>query len=92
MKLSDLDKIKKVAAEFERLAKLEDALSYNLSRLEISTVFVNVDRKNEYAFTQFSGVDLPALQAGVALAVVTERKRLQTQLMMMGVTDFEGKV
>lgn len=91
MKLSDLDNIKKVAAEWERLRKLEDFLSIEIS--SVNFVFTALSgSKHDVSFSRHSGIDEKRLCDSIRTAVTKEREELQAKLALYGVDDFEGKV
>ena len=94
MKLSELDEVKKVAAEWRRLVEFEKVLASGLQMFDISFEVrrLNVDNTFKTGFSIRSGADMEALTNGVHETIKKQREELQAKLMLFGIDDFEGLV
>lgn len=90
MKLSDIEAIKKAAAEYERLLRTEKYLGVSgVFDINFCIRRMSTDNELKITFSQNSGMEMETFQNDLAAAFRKQRELMQTKLAMYGVTDFE---
>lgn len=88
MRLADIDTIKKLAAEHERLNKAIDALANEPIQISIEATYRGSGVKANSTFSIASGVDLARMGQSMHAAFIVERDEIQTKLALYGIEDF----